>query len=91
LAAHVINIVVGPGGRWSLVFNGCVFGRHPKGIPTHGLQYVIPLHGHESTDDITDGVIPDMPHVQLARRIGEHAETVEFWLIRIFDRFECLF
>ena len=37
LAAHVINIVVGPGGRWSLVFNGCVFGRHPKGIPTHGL------------------------------------------------------
>jgi len=44
LALHVLNIGVGPLGRWHLIFYGSTFCRQSEGIPAHGLEYVFPLH-----------------------------------------------
>src|SRR5258708_25810410 len=53
-----------------------VFGRQTEGVPSHWLQHVAAVHPHESRQRIAYGVISDMPHVQAAAWIGEHAQAI---------------
>ena len=69
----MINIVVGPSSRCAFVLNSRVFSRHTKGIPTHGLQDLFAQHALVAADDIADGVVAYVSHVQLAAGIGQHA------------------
>ena len=75
---HVVDVFGGPLGRWNIVLDGCIFCGQAKGIPTHGLQHILSLHALVATNDICNGVIAYMPHVQFATGVGEHGQAVEF-------------
>jgi hypothetical protein len=48
------------------------------------LQDVVTLHAVVARQDIADGVVAHMAHVQLARGVREHGQAVVFGLGRIF-------
>ena len=77
LGAHVLDVGVGPLGGRDAVLDGGVLGRQPEGVPAHGLQDIPAPHALVARDHIPDGVVADMPHVELPARIGEHRETVK--------------
>ena len=77
LGAHVLDVGVGPLGGRDAVLDGGVLGRQPEGVPAHGLQDVPAPHALVARDHIPDGVVADVPHVELPARIGEHREAVE--------------
>ncbi len=78
LFAHVVDILRGPLGGRHIVLDGGVLRRQAKGIPAHGLQHVPALHALVAGDDVGDGVVAHMPHVQFAAGIGKHGQAVEF-------------
>jgi len=47
-------------------------------------------HLFKAGDDITYRIIPDMPHMNPAGRIGVHFEAVELWFGWIFSYFKDL-
>ena len=47
------------------------------------MQNVEALHGAETCNYVADGIVTNMAHVQVARRIGEHFQNVGFRLILI--------
>ena len=59
-----------------IMFDCRVFCRQTKSIPAHGVKNIISLHPAESGDNIPDGIIPDMPHVNIAGRIGKHLQNI---------------
>jgi len=71
--------------RRHVVLDRGVFGRHAEGIPAHRLHDVEALHGMEARQHVTDRVIAHVPHVQLARGVGEHRQAVVFGLVEVFD------
>ena len=79
LVFHVVDVAVGPGGGRDLVVHRRVFRRHAEGVPAHRLQHVFAAHPMVAGDDITDGVVAHVPHVQAAGRIGEHRQAIEFF------------
>ena len=87
LAIHIGNIFFGPLGRRRLVFDSRIFSRQAKGIPTNGMQYIIPMHGLKPCNDITDRIVAHMPHVQVSRRIRKHFQTIVFWFAFVFCHF----
>ena len=76
LLLHVSNVVVGPLGRGYAVFQGGVFGRQTKRIPTHGHQDVVALHAQMAREHVVDGVVAHMAHVQLAAGVRQHRAGV---------------
>ncbi len=60
------------------MLNSCVFCRHTKGIPAHGMQHVETLHSTETRNNVTNGIVTYMAHVQVAGRIGEHLQHIGF-------------
>ena len=78
LGAHGGDVFVGPFGGMSVVFDGGVFGRHAESVPAHRVQHVEATGAFEARCDVADGVIADMTHVDLARRVGEHLQHVIF-------------
>ena len=88
LAAHVIDVVVGPFGGRHAVLHGGILGWQAKGIPTHRLQHVLAAHALVTGDHVANGIIAHMSHVQAAAGIGEHGQTVEFFPRRIFTDLE---
>jgi hypothetical protein len=44
------------------------------------MKYILALHALEAGDHISDGVIPDVAHMQFTTGIGKHGEAVEFLL-----------
>ena len=89
LPFHVIDIGIRPLRGRHVVLNGGIFRRHAKSVPAHRLQDVVAEHFVEAREHIADRVIAHVPHVQLARRVGEHRQTIIFRLAGIFDRARC--
>ena len=79
LVFHVVDVAVGPGGGRDLVVHRRVFRRHAEGVPAHRLQHVFAAHPLVAGDNVADGVVAHVPHVQAAGRIGEHRQAVEFF------------
>jgi hypothetical protein len=76
LLAHVIDVAAGPGGGGRLVGDGGIFRRQPEGVPAHGVQDVLTQHALVTGDDVGDGVVANVPHVQPATGVGEHGQAV---------------
>ena len=81
LAAHVVDVGVGPLRRCGLVLDRGVLGRQPEGIPTHRLQHVVSGHAPEPADHIADRVIAHVAHMQRARRVRQHRQAEVFRLV----------
>src|SRR5690606_4274072 len=67
-----------------------VFRRQAEGIPAHGLQHILALHALIAADHVTDGVVAHMPHVQAPAGVGEHAQAVELFPLRVLSYLEGL-
>ncbi len=78
LAFHVGDVLVGPGSRGGIVLHCGVLCRQAEGVPPHRVQHILAQHALVAGDDIGDGVVAHMAHVQLAAGVGEHREAVEF-------------
>ncbi len=72
------------------MFDGGILSRQAEGIPAHGLHDIFALHTLKAGDDITNGVVAHVPHVQAAAGIGEHGEAVIFLFRSILSHFKCL-
>ena len=46
--------------------NGSVFSRHPKSIPTHGMQDIETAHSLIPGNHISYGIVSDMAHMDIA-------------------------
>ncbi len=79
LIAHVRYVIIGPGGRMDAMFDSGVFRWKAERVPPHGMDDIIAAHPEVSGDDISNGIVSDMPHVDFARRIRVHLETVVLW------------
>ena len=72
LRTHVIDVVSRPL-RWrDVVLYRRVFRRQTKGIPAHGVQYVVALQTTIACNHIAQGIAPHMAHMQPAAGIREH-------------------
>ena len=60
-----------------------IFGRKTKGIPAHRMKHVITVHYFKTRHYIADGIIADMPHMQISRRIRKHFQAIIFRFRRI--------
>ena len=63
LAAHVVDVLVGPGGGGAFVLDRRVFRRQTKGVPAHRLQDVLAQHALITADHVADGVVAHMAHM----------------------------
>ncbi len=88
LAAHVVDVGAGPARRRHVVLDRGVLGRQPESVPAHGLQDILAQHALVTRDDVADGVIAHVPHVQASARVGEHAQAIEFFARLVLDSLE---
>ncbi len=77
---HRRDVLERPLARRPLVGDGGVLGGQPEGVPSHGVQHVIPAHPLVARQRIADGVVANVPDVQGAARIGQHLQYVELRL-----------
>jgi hypothetical protein len=70
------------------VLDGGVLRWQAEGIPAHGLEDVLAAHALIAGDDVADGVVAHMAHVQLPRGIGEHGQAIELLAAGVFHRLE---
>ena len=47
------------------------------------MQHVVAIHPHVAGQGVADGVVAHVPHVERARRIGQHLEHVVLLLTRV--------
>src|SRR5207248_2558640 len=73
-ALELGNVGVGPGARMRLVLDGGIFGRKAESVPAHGMKHVEAAHALYAGDDVSDGVVAHVAHVQRAGGIREHFE-----------------
>ncbi len=76
LLLHGRDVVVGPLRRRDPVLHRRVLGRQPERVPAHRHQHVVALHPQLPIHDVVDRVVAHVPHVQLARRVGQHRHAV---------------
>ena len=88
LAAHVVDVAVGPILWVSANGHRSVFGRHPECIPTHRVQHIVPCRDLIAGDHIAHGVIADVAHVDAPRGIREHLKHIILRLVSGADRLE---
>src|SRR6185503_8925002 len=77
LRLHRRDVAVRPLRRRNLVRHRGVLGGQAERVPAHRLQHVISAHPVVPGENVADGIVPHVPHVQLPRGVGEHAEAVE--------------
>lgn len=63
------------------VLDGRVLGGQAEGVPSHGVKDVETLHALEARHHVADGIVADVPHVDVARRVGEHLEHIVLGLV----------
>ena len=81
LFAEICHILLRGCPRMLASFDGILLSWQAKGIPAHGVQHIETRLFLEPTHDIRGGISFRMPDVQsLATRVGEHVQSVEFWL-----------
>jgi hypothetical protein len=88
LALHVSDVLVGPSRRRHAVRHRRVLGGEAERVPAHRLQDVPALHPVVAGEDVADGVVAHVPHVELAGGVGEHREAVVLGLAGRFARAE---
>jgi len=76
LTAHVIDVVVRPGGGMDAAFHRRVLGRQAISIPTHGVKNVETLHPFIAGDDVANGIVAHMAHMNPAGWIRKHFKNV---------------
>ena len=57
--------------------NRRVFSGHAKGIEAHRVEHVVSAHALVAGHSVANGVVSNVPHVHLARRVRVHFEAVE--------------
>jgi hypothetical protein len=60
----LVDISIRPLTGVNIAFDGSIFCGQSEGVPAHGMQNGIPAHPLDTSDDISDHVVPHMPHVQ---------------------------
>ena len=90
LRLHVFDVGVGPPGRGDVILDRRILCRHAERVPAHRLQHVAPAHAMVAGQYVADGVVAHVPHVQLSRRVGKHAEAVILGLAGVFGDAESL-
>ncbi|OQB54133.1 MAG: hypothetical protein BWX98_02364 [Candidatus Aminicenantes bacterium ADurb.Bin147] len=88
LGLHVGDIVQRPLLGMDAGLDGRVLGRHAQGVPSDGMENVIPPHHLKPGDHVADGIVADVPHVDPSRRIGIHLEGVKLRAVGIGRRGE---
>jgi len=61
------------------MFNRSIFSWQAEGVPTDWMQYIKALHAFIACHGITQTVIPDMTHMQVAGWVGKHDQTKISW------------
>src|SRR5204862_5937544 len=46
-------------------------------VPAHRLQHVVAAHPVVPGENIADGIVPHVPHMQLPRGVGEHRQAIK--------------
>src|SRR5690554_7061344 len=77
LSLHDALPIFGPLSRCSFVFNSSVFSGQTKRIPTHGLHYVFAKHALVARNNITNGVVTHVTHMQSTARSEEHTSELQ--------------
>src|SRR5262249_47360761 len=79
LAAKRANILVRPHTGMDAFFNGIVFGRQSKRVPSHGVEHFIPLQGFVTAPHVRQDIPTPMADVQpRPRGIGKHVQAIVF-------------
>ncbi len=76
LLFHIGDIFQGPLGRRDVVLDRRIFSRHAERVEPHRMQHIVAVHRTEAGHDIADGVVPHVPHVQVAGWIWEHFQYI---------------
>ena len=76
LAAHHRDVVPGPLAGVYAFGHGGVLSRQAESVPAHRVQDVEPPGPLEAGDDVADGIIPYVSHVDAPRGIGEHLQDI---------------
>ena len=79
MVTHLGDVAQGPIRRRHIIGNGCILCGQAKSIPTHGLQHVLALHSLIACDHISNGVVADVAHMQLAAGVREHGEAIKLF------------
>jgi hypothetical protein len=54
------------------------------------MQDIESPHSLIAGEGVSNGIIPDMAHMNPSGRVGEHFQTVELWSIALVFRSECI-
>ena len=76
LPLHVLDVGARPNAGIHLVLDGRVLRRQPKRIPTHRMQHTEAAHALVTRQRIADRIVPYVPHMQRAARVGQHLQHV---------------
>ena len=78
LAAHRVDVGVGPRAGVDLAFHGGVLRRHAEGVPSHWMQDVEALGALVAGKDIAHRVVAHVAHVDAPGGVREHLQDVAF-------------
>src|SRR6185437_5345775 len=78
LGAHVGDVLIGPlGGVITALARG-IFSRQAERVPAHRMQYGMAAGALVTRDHVTQCVVADVPHVNLAAGIRKHLQHIVF-------------
>jgi len=89
LSAEVFDVGFGGDGGVGAGFDGVLLGGKSKGVPTHGVKYVVTVGFFVAGQDVGGGVAFGVSNVQSSSRgVGEHVQGVVLRLICVVDGLE---
>src|SRR5215216_3816093 len=76
LAAHPLDVRVGPfAGLYAPLYRG-VLGRQPEGVEAYREEHPVAVHPHKARSGVRGRHRVPVPHVQIPTRVREHGERV---------------
>ena len=69
------------------MLNRRILSGQAKRIPAHGLQYLFAIEPLKTSNNITQCVGSNMPHMELSAGIREHRQAVKLFLTGLLDDF----
>ena len=91
LGLHRGDVGQGPLARVRAALDRRVLGGQSERVPSHRVEHVVALHPSEPGEGVADRVVPDVPHMDAARRVGQHLDAVEAGARIVLGRFEDAF
>ncbi len=76
LAAHVVDVLVGPGCRVDLLLDRGVLGRQAEGVEAHREEHVVAPHPVIAGDRVGRRLDVPVPDVEIPRRVVVHGQQV---------------